>query len=465
MTDMSHAEADLLAVEVEAGRASEAERMRLEVHLQGCEDCARRHARIGSLVEGLQAEPSCAPDRTSDASIAMQAALQSRKPLRAPRFQAPGRWALAAAAVLLLGLGGLGGAVLLGRASATAPTTTRTPAQEPAPEPDVEGTPPLDVPELAVGEVEQPCRGVSARAAEGSVARVGRSEPRDCRIRLEQGTLQMHVDPEVKTHVRVRAPDATAEVLGTVFAVQAEQGGTRVAVERGAVLVTGAAGKVRVRKGQEARMSSGAEAVPEVHAADEDDLTALVEVFGLAPTDGTAEETPAGTDDEQVGATPAPRRSGRSVSELRRMVHEGRAAEARAEARSRSERVGTAHRQAELMTIVAESYVVEGEHDEAVRTYRRVADGRASATGGNALMAAAGLLLDQLGRPDEALHLYDRYLNEHPRGGLREMASLERCRAVRAAGRRRDAHRCAEQYLDRFPDGSLRQRAERLLAR
>ncbi|MFW6052171.1 MAG: hypothetical protein ACODAU_13415, partial [Myxococcota bacterium] len=104
MADLSHREADLLAAEVETGRASDAQRMRLEVHLQRCADCAARHARIQGLTRALRDEP--APERRlSDPALALRAMMRARHAPPERRRRPLRGWVPAmAAAALLAGL-------------------------------------------------------------------------------------------------------------------------------------------------------------------------------------------------------------------------------------------------------------------------------------------------------------------------------------------------------------------------
>jgi ferric-dicitrate binding protein FerR (iron transport regulator) len=464
MRGIKHDEADLLAVEVEAGRADETDRIRLELHLQECDACARRHTHIVRIGDALRSESTNAHTSASDASIAMQAVMRSREDSRAPARRVVTPAAIAATLVLAAAAGAVW---IVFRAPQVAPgadvasvegqTMESSSARDPS-ETVVRTEPaPADAPLDSAG-LTPICRGVVARLGHGARARVARSEPNLCHVMLTDGVVRLHVDPDARTRTRVTSPRATVEVVGTAFAVEEGEHLTSVVVERGVVRVESEAGQIRVLAGQEARIGAHPGDVPEIVPAGEKALSAIAEELGLERNSPTL---------AHLANPPKPRVeiSTARISELRTMVREGRTAEARAEAEDDRSRTSSSRWESELLTIIAESHLAEEAYDDALRSYVRAAEGSPSSTTANAIFAAAGLALDRLGRPQEALNLFDRYLNEYPDGALRETATIERCRAIRAEGRPERASRCAALYLEWFPEGRFRALAERMIDR
>jgi TolA-binding protein len=74
------------------------------------------------------------------------------------------------------------------------------------------------------------------------------------------------------------------------------------------------------------------------------------------------------------------------------------------------------------------------------------------------------LLLDHLGRPDQALPLFDRYLGDQPTGALAEEAAVGRAQALERLGRVPDAHAAWRDFLERHPDSVHAELARRRLA-
>ncbi len=182
-----------------------------------------------------------------------------------------------------------------------------------------------------------------------------------------------------------------------------------------------------------------------------------------------ASTTPASAGSSASGAPAAPTSAAAAeaaapVADLRRMLRQGRSAQARAQAEARSQRPEYARRRAELFTIIAESHAVEGSYRRAVDAYRQVwTESPGTTTAANARLAAAGISLDRLHDPTRAIELYEDYLQRYPHAALRETALVGRCRGLAAAGRRDRAASCARAYLTTFPHGRLRDQAERLL--
>lgn len=483
MADLSCRGSELLAADVEMGRASSADRMRLEVHLQRCVGCAARTERLRGLAEILRREPVVV--HASDRAIVAAALIgaSSEQPRDATRRVPPVSLAIAAAALIAVSitaawLATRDAAPIADRHERRPAVPERAPAPGPSAAPDerieprepervVAEAPAAASPALATGRA-RPCEGVTTEAVAGAAAFVLRSEGRTCRLRLDTGEIRVHVDPRARVDFAIATPSADVRVVGTVFSVGVDaERRTSVVVLRGAVEVAAGDRSVRVRGGSEVAVAApGAAAPSEVRAAPAPMLrtlrhlaTHLEEAPGAAAT--ATEATPAAS--TEAGSSPeavAP------IADLRQMIARGQPAEARARATERSARPEYAPRRAELLTIVAETYVMERDHRRAFDAYEEVwTTSPGTTTAANATLAAANLALDRLADPARARALYETYIREFPRAPLHETAVLGRCRALAAAGRAADAASCARAYLATHPDGRLRDQAERLLPR
>jgi tetratricopeptide (TPR) repeat protein len=74
------------------------------------------------------------------------------------------------------------------------------------------------------------------------------------------------------------------------------------------------------------------------------------------------------------------------------------------------------------------------------------------------------LLLDELGRPGQALQLFDHYLRDQPTGTLAEEAEVGRAQALERLGRPHDAQAAWQDLLRRHPDSIHAELARRRLA-
>ena len=477
MADLSCRQAELLEADVEMGRATEADRMRVEVHLQRCESCAERTERIRALTEALRTEPIEArvPDRALVASALMDAHDGSARSL-SPGPALP--WLAAAAALLAIG-------------SAAWWMATR---DTPAPIAD-DDAPSETVPErVMLAGRASPCDAVVTEAAEGARAYVVDSHDRVCRVRLDAGELRLHVEPGAGVDLVVATPTANVKVVGTVFSVGVEDGFTSVVVYRGTVEVSRDQETLRVTGGHRVGLARDREAL--VESASEEALRPLVELEEETGTTAAASEAHEAvqapdTPEEPVAQEPSSeaasserarerRRTpsaatteaeppeepadGAVIADLRRLLREGHPEEARQQALDRTEQTEHTRRRGELYTVIAESYEMQLNWRAAYDWYDRVQRvSQGTATAANALIASASLALERLGRPADAVRLFESYLRQYPRGALHEDAYVGRCRALMAAGQRSRAESCARAYLTTFPTGRHRDRAERLL--
>ena len=486
MADLSCRQAELLEADVEMGRASEADRMRMEVHLQRCEACAQRSERLRALTDALRAEPIEArvPDRALVASALVEAHDRPARTLA----QGPAMPWLAAAAALLA----------MGSAAWWIATRDGSPAVVERGVPN-EGAEPVALAGLAT-----PCDAVVTHATAGARAFLVDAHERVCRIRLDAGELRLHVEPNAGVDLVVATPTANVKVVGTVFSVGVEEGFTSVVVYRGTVEVRRARETLRVTGGHRVGLARDREAL--VESANEEALEPLVELEERAASSADARgaaESAAG-EHEELATAPEPTsqepvtegpttpiaREGRrpaappetaeseaegeevapepadaaAIRDLRRLIGEGRTAEARQQALDRTEDTQHTRRRGELYTVIAESYEMERNWPAAYEWYDRVQRvSHGTTTGGNALFAAASLALERLGRPTDAVRLFESYIRQHPRSALHEDAYIGRCRALMAAGQRADAESCARAYLLTSPTGRHQERARRLL--
>lgn len=506
MSELSHREAERIAAELEMGLVDDADRLRLELHLERCAVCAERESRLRRARSALRDEEVGRVDASALASAQLAARRVSHAPSTPPRRVMP-TLAIAAAALLVA-------------SAVVAVVVARRPA---------------------AWAGDRPCPGVVAARTGGAVLRVRTSQASRCELSVDRGEVHLHVDPAAETRVEIAAGDLVARVLGTVLSIAVdEEGRGAVTVERGRVAVARRGAEVIVAAGETAReqgagLSAAAPADrsaleslrvsfalrdglaarealdteggptargPETRAVEQDAIehrsppapeTLAQRVLDehapdeapldQAPFHDPAASTPAasthgslvevGVAAEHSGATAAPRRRAAAapepseprveVSALRRLVAAGRTAEARAQVSREEARASSSTERAELWTVVAESYAADGAHARSLEAYLRAAESGRSPTARLALLSAADVALDRLNEPGRALGLYDTYLRVAPRTALAAAASLGRCRALHELGRVEEARRCAEALIAAGAEGPVRRGAERLL--
>jgi hypothetical protein len=462
MSSLSHRAAELLLVELSAGRATQAERMQLELHLQECERCASRHGRVDALISALREadrEASTTFDESADRRLVMQAMMQAGAERGSQRGDPSARryaWTFAAACAVAASVWMLWPAAVE-RGPGSAPVAQRDRVLEaheaPRPEPPVASA--------------ASCPGVQLEPSAGVELRVAVSRPDVCRLLLSSGTLLVHVDPEAHLRVSIDTPNAGVRVVGTVFLVAVAEGRTQVAVYRGEVEVETRRGRMRALHGDEIEVTGG-EPELQMRAARREDLRSLADFVGEAPSteprQASARDPMPATPHRPAAARPRGRRDSGverapdpSLTDLRQMLRAGQTAEAREQAQRGAE--GSRQRP-ELLTIIAESHALEGQYERALAAYGYVWEAGQSTTAANALLAAAAIALDRLRRPAEAQRLYERYLREYPEGSLSGVARVGRCRALGRAGQREAARSCALDYLRQHPRGRFRRQAE-----
>lgn len=269
-------------------------------------------------------------------------------------------------------------------------------------------------------------RGTRLDVVESSASSVG--------FALRHGAVSFSVTPDGPRRWRIDCGEVSVEVVGTVFRVERDEAGVRVAVERGAVAVRGlgvsdgvqrlgAGGRLQVSRRLASARTPGepVDGVPSEARtqAEPSRLTAPV-----APVEDATRPPP---------GTPAPRSRARE-SEIDVWFAQADAARAR------------------------------GDADAALAGYRRIAaspsrDRRASL----AAYAMAQLELDTLGRPEDAARSYALSLALGLPRGMRETAEARRVDALRRAGAP-DFREAGRRYLEQYPDGRHRATVERWLA-
>ena len=487
MADLSCRSAELLAADVEMGRASQAERMRVEVHMQRCEPCAARTERVRALAAVLRAEPvePTVGDRAIVASALMEAHDQP-----APGSGRARLLPLLAAAAVLIAAGVSAAWLLTQGGSEPAPVVERGGSTEAPRQPLGPDAPPRDEPvTVALSGLASPCPGVTTETGGDARAFVVTAQGELCRLGLDEGELRLSVDPAAGIDLVVETPTANVRVVGTVFSVGVEDGFTSVVVYRGTVEVSREEETLRVTGGHQVGVERDRDAV--VRAVEPSALEPLERLAGgssaavgagqegisiasrertgtgsRAPGEGEAVEGTEPTEPEEPSQPSAREALEESapLADLRALLGQGSYAEAREQAQERAERPEYARRRGELFTVIAESYKRERQWQRARHWYEeviRVSPG--TVTAANALVGAADLALQHLGQHADALRLYEAYLEQFPRGALHEEALIGRCRALRAAGRLREARACARAYLATHPDGRQRAPALRLL--
>jgi len=408
-----HARAAILATVRQ--QASEAERLCLEEHLQGCPACRAERAQW-LLLERLRDEP--APHLGTEARARVLRHLTSlprTEPAREPRRFRLGRpaWALAAAALLVTSLWVWRGSKLTLRSSA--------------------------------GLNQGSTRVVRAQAA-GNLASAGAHiaypagaafdmQPERREIHLLAGEIDVDVVPGGTSRFRVITPRFTVEVLGTRFIV----GLDGVRTLHGSVRVVDAEGR------ELALVQAGQSWKPEPVLADQRRGQAarpvVVELGPRAGEAGRAEDR-----SSHAEATSAPHRplamrspvtapgSGRRarpapvapldepsvdslLSEARILLGSGDTTAARQRIAVALQQPHLTPRQragAELLT--ANALLVESRYQEAISAFRRTANLYGSQPEGELAVFALAQLLSERGLAGEAQAAFRQYLDRYPGG-------------------------------------------------
>lgn len=305
---------------------------------------------------------------------------------------------------------------------------------------------------------------------EGSAVRVEHLEERLARFRLDAGRVLAEIGPHPDGfRFIVATPSGEVEAKGTIFAVEVDRRGVEQArVMRGAVEVrTGdeVAGEepVRflVRAGESGKVgdTEPSPLAPEEMGRDVCLLrgcTLAGEPIRVAsagpvapatgePCDPTQVEPPAPA--HPTAPRPVPHPAGPSEATRRAGAAET-AASTGSGAADPASAASPDDWEVETLVSLALSQRKAGMYPMAAETYRRlIREHSATAAARNALVSLGQLELVELGRPREALSLFESYLTRTPAGLLAEEARLGRVRAYARMGRSQDVVGAASDYL------------------
>lgn len=372
---------------------SEAERLRLETHVEDCGPCgedARMLGALGMLVDTLPAQAMSrrARDRVLAAALDAGAMPSVHAPRQSGAAFLVGGGLVAAAAMamlwLLLGARGAGDATPLAR-SRPIITIEQSPAGGAAAASELLWGD-LEAGQGRAIEVGGPVPSLAAlRTRNGARFRLGHAElmltpggavrwdPTTDSVALQSGKATVDVSPRQSRRFRARTRDFTVEVMGTRFEVDARG----VRVFEGTVRVLTPDGQVRV-----AALEAGSEWH---YRSMESEIRSLL---------GQAREHLA---------------QGR-VHAARGVLDRMRAADL------------TTRQSAEADSLLAECALVAGHHDEAAQRYEQVARRYARLTAGETALFAAARLRARGGQADTARILLRDYLDQYPSGRFRQQA-------------------------------------------
>jgi len=382
-----------------AADLSQEERSALEGHLSGCDAC-RRHAAAIDLFRQLSevaVRLGPAPAAIYQRSIARSFQVAAAAPTpSAGRIRPPvlfGATALVGAAVVLIA----------GTLTGGWPFESVQPS--PAPAPAARGD------RVLAGEVVQQGRhlgsgealrsGFPLSTVAGATLAFGHAEvtlgagggvrwdPETMTVTLDDGGVDVEVDPAPGRSFRVATPRFSAEVLGTRFRVDA----AGVRVTRGAVRVVAPDGSILA-----ARLSAG-------------------DAFTL-PEAPAAPDAPAARPARREGKS-----SARWIAEARSHLAARRLEDAHrdldAALAARPSRIEAA----EAETLLSECLLVGGDQAGAAARYAAVAERYADLPAGETALYAAARLEATAGARDAARRLFRRYLDRYPGGRFRNEAT------------------------------------------
>jgi hypothetical protein len=381
-------------IDREASGWSEAERLRVEQHLGECEECSEVLSVSRFVRDTLNEAAGQLPEATRSRAIRNALSESTKKKPRLQEEKTWPRWTLG------LTLSAAAAAVALWVVRTPAPTELATSS---APRTEQSASQAAQAPSKLVPGDESAPIVVESKGRESHTfahATVTFSEATRTRfdaaqhtLFLEQGAIDVDVDPSKGEPFVVVTRHFRVEVLGTRFSVTNDT----VRVEHGRVRVVGP---------DEAVLAS---------------TLGAGEAFTLAPN---AAEKPRAVgargsarehNDDKTKAKPSGVSASALLAEARRVLGQGD----KAGARALIQRAESAHPsradQAEAGTLRAEIFLLERDSKSALRAYRELASkyGELSA-GENAAFAA--LQLAAKVDPEKARGLIDAYLTRYPRG-------------------------------------------------
>jgi transmembrane sensor len=306
----------------------------------------------------------------------------------------------------------------------------------------------------ALTSVEAPAGGALVQLSDGSRVELfsgARFEPLESSgslfvAVLESGSAGFDVRPGGPRRWRIECGLATVEVVGTHFTCDRSPGRLRVAVQRGAVLVSGERVPDRVRRLAAGETMEVAESPRSAPAAAEP-----------VTTPGAPEAAPGATAPEHAAlpaAAPAPAPSPSSSAAWRELARRGRHDEAFAALGSAGIRRESRHLGVQDLFALADVARLSGHPADAEAPLARIlADHVADPQASLAAFALGRLELDTLGRPDRAAAVLARALALGIPQSLREDVRARLVEAYARAGDRPAARAAAQDYLREFPSG------------
>lgn len=423
------------------GNVAEGEGERVEAHLEACAACrgmTETLDRLSDAVSAVEMDPLVR--RRIAVAIAENGGTRARPAAPRPRLALAGALAAACAAAVAIAVwpGGLGREAGPAIRQAAPRPAVAAPRSLPAAGERVRARDEAEGP----GFVEV-FGGTGLALAAGAAAAVERTGPLEARFALRRGRVVAVVGPHGPGFRFVVATPSGAEVeaRGTVFAVEAGDGGEeRVRVARGEVEVR-AAGRAAVALAAGLELGIGeAAAVPADPARLEADRALA---FGAVPAAAEGREEDGAADVSQACAAAASALDEGKLAAAGRIVDRlERSRPASGETRELLARLARAYRRARQFEAAAGAYE------------RLIAKYPGSESAKNGLVALGEIDLDVLGSYGEALAHFERYLELAPDGYLAEAAAAGRARALSRAGRAAEAARAAGEYLAAHPDGA-----------